>query len=159
MLSVSARANIIEVLQEKHEKGKLLELEETIQLLSGTLQLFSKIYLGIDALDECMDEHRKQLLCSFADLLGDPNTSQLIRLFFTGRPHVKESVPSKIQRHLGIPVSVTLKADAHDIRTYVLHQLDLDDYKDNCMNEELRKEILQKIIDTSDGMLVSSSPN
>lgn len=70
-----------------------------------------------------------------------------------------ESVPSNMQLHLGVPISITLKADAHNIRAYILHQLDLDDYKDDCMNEELREEILEKIIDASDEMLASSSPN
>lgn len=96
------------------------------------------------------------LLCRF---IRRSYHSQSVRLFFTGRPHVGESVPSNMQLHLGVPISITLKADAHNIRAYILHQLDLDDYKDDCMNEELREEILEKIIDASDEMLASSSPN
>lgn len=75
IISPSARAEIIQELQGQYQMGRSLQLEEMIELLSRTLQDFSKVYVCIDALDECMDECRKQLLFSFAGLLGDPTTA------------------------------------------------------------------------------------
>lgn len=46
----------------------------------------------------------------------------------------------------GIPISITLRADSEDIRAYITRQLELDQYKEECMNDILRNEILEKII-------------
>jgi len=68
--------------------------------VSGILKMFQTIaaarrtFICVDALDECVPEHRMVILESLGQMLqGSPNT----RLFMTGRPHVR----SEVERELG----------------------------------------------------------
>jgi hypothetical protein len=155
-LSGETRKEIVKTLQEKLKNGRSLQLEEACEILSQTLQKFRRAYLCIDALDECRDMHRKTLQHSLRDLLVDPTSNWQVRLFLTDRLHVEDHVRDNIlDGYLGTPLSITLRANSDDIRTYISHHLNLDDYKDQCMNDVLRAEILEKIVDNSNGMLVS----
>jgi hypothetical protein len=80
---------------------------------------FEKIYICIDALDECNDSSRRQLLQSMVNLYSQ--FPHAVRLFLTGRPFMKEVV----QRHLPIsPCAITLVANEEDIRKFVGSQLE-----------------------------------
>lgn len=46
-----------------------------------------------------------------------------------------------------------MKADVEDIKRYVTRQLEMDENYDD-MSEDFRKEILETIVSTADGMLV-----
>jgi hypothetical protein len=100
-----------------------------------------------------MDKHRVCVLTTLEDVLGDPILKQSARLFLTGRLDVGDSVRINMSK-LGAPISVILGANSEDIRTYISWQLDLDEYKEDCMNEALRKEIIEQIIENSGGMSV-----
>lgn len=51
--------------------------------------------------------------------------------------------------------SITLSANADDIRRYVTRQLEMDDnYGD--MDDSFKKEITDIIVDTADGMFVAT---
>jgi hypothetical protein len=143
----------IKSLEARHGKGNPLELNEVCGFLSHALKTFHRAYICIDALDECKDEYRKRMLESLGSLLQDSTTNSSLRLFLTGRPHVEAHVNINISDlDNQPPLSMTLKAGPDDIRAYISRQLEADDYKEDCMNEGLKKEILEKIVDTSDGM-------
>jgi hypothetical protein len=46
-----------------------------------------------------------------------------------------------------------LEADPGDIAQYVAHQIEIDNNKD-CMNDALKVEIMERIAEASDKMLV-----
>jgi hypothetical protein len=70
-------------LLEKKGKSEDLDLGGSIRALSATLRTFSRIYLCIDALDECVDEHRGTLLSSLVEMAANiDNKPQNIKLFF-----------------------------------------------------------------------------
>jgi hypothetical protein len=52
---------------------------------------------------------------------------------------------------LGSLDHICLQAQPEDIRIYVSHEIEIDE-NGACMNEKLRKEILDRIVENSDGM-------
>jgi hypothetical protein len=129
------------------------ELQQICQFLSQAITHFRTTYICIDALDECMDQHKSQLLQSLGGLLSVSTVNRSVRMFLTGRLHIEQFLHNNMLHH-GIPISITLRANSEDIRAYITHQLELDQYKEECMNDVLRNEILERIIASSDGMFV-----
>jgi hypothetical protein len=61
---------VVDSVKQRRRKDKGgLSLEESCHFLESTLQSFSKFYICVDALNECLDEHRKDFLHSIASLL------------------------------------------------------------------------------------------
>jgi hypothetical protein len=67
-------------------KRKSVDLEEACRLLGETVKLLQKFYMCINSLDEC--KHRAAFIQSLAETLNECNRKTLIRIFFTGRPHI-----------------------------------------------------------------------
>lgn len=125
--------------------GSLSFTRET-QLLRDVLQRFERFYVCIDALDECKEEHRKDLVAAIKPLLEHSETTA--HLFVTGRSHMQ----SQVEKALPVlPLTIIIRASAGDIRRYVARQLEKDENYDD-MDEEFRSEIMEKIVNTADGM-------
>jgi hypothetical protein len=67
-----------------------LSLADLCNLLSAAYKGFRRAYICIDALDECNDQYRVELLKSLKQMLEESGHS--VRLFITGRQPLKESV-------------------------------------------------------------------
>jgi hypothetical protein len=140
--------NIINSLAARREQGKSLSLENAFRFLKSALLSFERSYICIDAVDECNDNQRKSLLRPFNDFLDD--AMQSIRIFVTGRTYMEKTVKELFEVS---PYTVTLQANADDIRAYVACQVKMDDNYDE-MDECFKKEITDIIVSTANGMLV-----
>lgn len=124
---------------------------EALEYLETALKHFEKFYICVDALDECNLEHRSEFLELISGLLDNFGTS--VRIFMTGRPlmdiQVKESFAFSKR-------TITLRANEGDIRKYIHHQLELGSSYVHT-DDAFRKDIVDKIAETADGMLVSKS--
>ncbi|KAI5810709.1 hypothetical protein BZA77DRAFT_377344 [Pyronema omphalodes] len=149
--SGSLPPDTISTLREHLNEQKNIDLQEACQLLVGTVKQLQKFYVCIDALDECNLHHRRELVQSLERISGECNRQTSVRIFFTARPHIGLKDIMERNPRLGPVEYLTLKAQSDDIRRYVSHIIDLDDNGD-CMTEELRGQILEKILDNSDGM-------
>ena len=98
-------------------------------------------FICFDALDECSDKHRVELLDLFKQILDKaPGT----RLFLTGRPQIQ----SEVEKHLvGIAATRPITAAKKDIVTFLRAKLK-EDTMPEAMNKSLKEEILQKIPET-----------
>lgn len=89
--------DVMDALLRMKKDGKDLDLDSALLFLSTTLRTFDKTYLCIDALDECTDDHRWNLIHTFQGLVvHDPTQLPLFRFFFTGRPHMKNYISSHL---------------------------------------------------------------
>jgi hypothetical protein len=120
-------------------------------LLGETIKQLRKFYVCVDALDECNEEHRKEFIQSLANVSNECSQQSLIRIFFTARPHINSKELMKCNSELGSLEHICLEAKPDDIRAYVSHKINKDGNSD-CMNDKVRNEILERIVDTSDGM-------
>ncbi|KAI5785397.1 hypothetical protein FPQ18DRAFT_87167 [Pyronema domesticum] len=143
----------ISVLRKHLNKQKNIDLGEACQLLGETAKQLRKFYVCIDALDECNDKHRAEFIQSLAKLSNECGRQSSIRIFFTARPHINWEELMKRNPGLGSLDHIRLDAQPDDIRKYVSHAIEMDENSD-CMNDKLRSEILESIVDNSDGMFL-----
>ncbi|KAI5817778.1 hypothetical protein BZA77DRAFT_25759 [Pyronema omphalodes] len=124
------------------------ELAEACRMLSETVTQLRNFYVCIDALDECSDVHRRGFLQALSKVASECSQSCAIRIFFTTRPHIKWQEFMTEHPQLGSLDHICLKAHPDDIRRYLSHEIEMDENSD-CMNDELKTEILDTIVANS----------
>jgi len=112
--------------------------------VSGILKLFQRIaatrrtFICVDALDECVPEHRTVVLESLGQILqGSPNT----RLFITGRPHVRSEVETRLDR---AATFIRIRASEDGVLRFVREKL-RKDMIPNIMSSTLKEDIMKSI--------------
>ena len=117
--------------------GRNLLPPRMVDILKETIASLPRLFICVDALDECTPTHRRGLLVSLRELVAvSPN----IRVFLTGRPHIEGEIMERFSQAVRIPLS-----PAHnDIKSYLEMRLDNDDGPD-AMDEELRADIMRVI--------------
>jgi len=116
--------------------------------VSGILKMFHTItatkrtFICVNALNECVPEHRREVLESLGQILqGSPDT----RIFMTGRPHVR----SEIERELGGAVNFVLIRPTNDRIIRFLREKLRKDTTPNIMSSTLEANIMQSISEIS----------
>jgi hypothetical protein len=146
--------DIIQTLLEKKKGRRPIEVNDVVHALSELLRGFDKTYICIDALDECNEEDRRQLIQRLAELSSFSDRDNLlpIRLFFTGRPPMEKYVKSHTSVEPKIPLMVKLEANTEDIAAYIAHKIDEDKMVE--MDDAFKKHIAEEIVSVSQGMFV-----
>jgi len=113
---------------------QLSEILKMLQIVS-TLQ---RMFICVDALDECVAEHRQVILESLREILKkSPET----RLFLTGRSYIR----GEVQLLLAETVTfMDIKPNKGDVITFILAKLEKDTSK-GAMNTSLKGDILTKV--------------
>jgi len=97
-----------------------------------------RTFICIDALDECVPEHRVKLLGSLNQILQE---SPATRIFMTGRPHIR---PEAERRLAGRVTSLSISTKTDDIIRYLRSRLE-EDTNPDAMDSSLEADILKKI--------------
>ena len=140
---VSGQGEIPESIVKDFRKEKRSIGGRGIQI-PGILKIFQTIaatrrtFICVDALDECVPEHRMVVLESLGQMLqGSPNT----RLFMTGRPHVR----SQVERELGgVATFVFIRATEDGVLRFLREKLRKDTIP-NAMSSTLERDIMKTI--------------
>jgi len=90
-------------------------------MLRTAIASLSRVFICIDALDECLPKCLPELFESLKDIVRD---SPRARIFLTGRPHVGEDVLR--YRYFTEGVVIPIIPNRGDIRNYVEMRLDRD---------------------------------
>ena len=149
------RGEVLEGVQMAFEKakkevgGRGLRLPEIVQMLKQSITALPHVFICIDALDECLPKHLKELLVSLKEIRQE---SQRTRIFFTGRPQVE----AEITRYFTTGVIVPISPKTHDIERYLEKKLEMDTECD-AMSAGLRADILRIIPQRISGMYVGGS--
>jgi len=123
---------------------RLSDIVKMLQIASSKEHTF----ICIDAIDECMPEHRVKLLGSLNEILQkSPST----RIFVTGRPHIQPEIGRRLS---GRVKSLSISTKREDIIKYLHSRLE-DDTTPDAMNDSLEAEILKKIPEDISEMYVS----
>jgi len=135
--------------QKKAIGGRAPRLPDIVKMLQTTTSK-ERTFICIDALDECVPEHRAKLLSSLSQILQEsPGT----RIFVTGRPHIGP----EIGRRLGGRVtSLSISPKRVDIITY-LHSKIEEDTTPDAMDSRLEADILRKIPEDISEMYVEAT--
>jgi len=131
-----------EVLQNFQDQKKVLEGQglqtcEIVKMLQAVTSS-RRTFICVDAIDECGEEHRPDILDSLRQVLErSPST----RLFITGRRHIRDEV----QKHLaGEATILSIKPNEGDIKRYIRTKLSKDIFPD-AMDNALEAEIVESI--------------
>ena len=126
-----------------HERRRPL-LPDLVRMLGIAIASLPRAFICIDGLDEFLPKDLPELLELLRDIVRESPTT---RIFFTGRPQVKETV----QRYFTKVVEILISPSQDDIRNYVEMRLDRDD-EPEAMNESLRADIVKMILDKMSDM-------
>ena len=128
-------------------------IENALSIIADEYQ---ELYLVIDALDECQQELREQILESIVDLSRNHNC---VKVFVTSRP---ENDIMHMFRRLSTP-TICIKAQntAEDIRKYVVDSVDNLIKADKLKIEraETTRVIIDSLVTKADGMYVTPLSN
>jgi len=133
------RGDIPEDVREAFHEGKKEiggrgpRLVGLMRMLKVVVASLSRVFICIDALDECIQKNLPDLLGSLRDIVRE---SPRTRIFLTGRPHAKEA----IQRYFAKAVVIPISPNPDDIRNYLEMRLDRDD-EPEAMSDGLRADL------------------
>ena len=148
------RGDIPEDIRKAFQKGKGelggrgLLLADLVGMLKVATTWPRRVFICIDALDECLPKHLPDLLESLRAIVRE---SPSIRIFFTGRPHVQED----IQRYFAEVVVIPISPNRDDIRNYLEMRLDRDATPE-AMSDDLRADIVRIIVEKISDMCVGA---
>jgi len=152
---LAVRGEVLEHVRKAFQKaknevgGRGLRLPDMVQMLKQAIAALPRVFICVDALDECLPKHLLELLVSLKDILqGSPRA----RIFVTGRPQVQ----AEITRYFTTSVIVPISPKTHDIERYLEKKLEMDPESD-AMCDNLRAEILRVIPQRISGMCVPKS--
>ena len=124
----------------------------------GILKMFRAIiaakrtFICVDALDECVPEHRMEVLESLGQILqGSPNT----RLFMTGRPQVRSEVEKRLD---GGATFISIQPTEDGVNRYLRNKLRRDTTPE-IMSSALETEIIRRIPEMNSETYVEASTN
>ena len=125
--------------------------------VSGILKMFQAItgtkrmFICIDALDECVPEHRMVVLESLRQILqGSPNA----RLFMTGRPQVQSEVEKRLD---GAATFLSIRPREDGVVRYLCDRLRKDTTPE-IMSSALEAEIIKTIPELNSETYVEAGP-
>ena len=119
-------------------------LADLIGMLRTVIASLPRVFICLDALDECLPKYLPELLESLRDIVRE---SSRTKIFLTGRPHVGEYV----QRYFSKAVLMPISSNPDDIRNYVEMRLDRDT-EPVAMNKDLRADIVRVILENISDM-------
>ena len=123
----------------KEVGGRGPRLADLMGIMKTAIAALSRVFICIDALDECLPKCLPELFESLRDIVWE---SPSARIFLTGRPHVGEEVRRYFPKAVVIPIS----PNKDDIRNYVDKRLDRD-AEPEAMSNDLRADIVRVILE------------
>ena len=122
--------------------GKGLRLSEMVELFVKTIGSLGRVYICVDAMDELLPQHRSEFLRALQLIIQKaPN----VRLFLTGRPHIRGELDKRLTRGVD---TIHIVPDRGDITRYLTRKMDDDDDQDpGLMTEDLRNGIMKIMLE------------
>ena len=117
--------------------GRGLQLPDMLNILKKTVAPLRRLFICIDALDECTPKNRRELIESLREIV---RVFPGARVFLTGRSHIGDEIVTCFSKALRIPLSPTRR----DIVRYLERRLG-SDTDPKAMDDELRADIMRII--------------
>ena len=126
--------------------GRGPRLSDLMGMLRTAIGSLHRVFICIDALDECLPNRLAELFESLRDIVRESPTA---RIFLTGRPYVGDDVRRYFTKAIVIPII----PNSNDIQNYVQRRLDRD-AEPEAMSNDLRADIVKAIQENISDMCV-----
>ena len=137
---VMAKPEVPQLLSEMHQRMKgqgrrplQQDLEQATLAMCST---FNKVFVVIDALDECDATKHRPAFINFLDRVSEQSSSSI---FVTSRPGLEST--TKI---LTSSIKITIEADDSDLKRYVSKEIERSDAVDE-IDESFKCDIIEKV--------------
>jgi len=133
--------------ESKREGGDGLQLPDMVKLFVQVIGSLEAVYLCVDAVDEVLPEQRLKFLRALQQIVQEaPN----VRLFLTGRPHIRVELDKHLTKSACF---VRIVVDRGDITRYLNQKIDdNDDQAPGLMTEDLRNVIIKAMTEKASEM-------
>ena len=123
--------------QKRSIGGRGIQIPGILKIFQ-TIAITRRTFICVDALDECVPEHRIVVLESLGQIMrGSPNT----QIFMTGRPHVR----GEVERELGGAATfIQIQATEDGVVRFLREKLKKDTIP-NAMSSTLKGDIMKSI--------------
>ena len=129
--------------KELEQQNRRPSFDELRRLLVALCNQYARIYIVVDALDECEAIHGRRLLLPVLESL--PNS--ITRLFVTSRPNNEDIFES-----FGKASQITIAAHESDLRRYIMERMEERKDFNKRLPPELKEKITSTIIVGASGM-------
>ena len=140
-------SHVLELYRKFMRQSRQPKQEDLEDVMVRTCEAFDRVFLVIDALDECSPERRRQVL----KVLKRLHEVQAISIFVTSRPY-----PEDVMKAFEQFPNITIEARDPDIRKYVRTEIDnyhnLDD-----TDQDFKEDIVIKLSQKAHNMYSNSS--
>ena len=128
--------------------GRRPLFSDLMRMLRIAIASLPQIFICVDALDEFLPRNLLELLELLRDIVQE---SPAMRIFLTGRPHIRED----IQRYFPKVIVMPISPNTEDIRNYLEMRLGRDP-EPEAMSNGLRADIVTAILENISDMCVRS---
>ena len=127
------------------EGGDSLQLPDMVKLFIKVIGSIELVYLCIDAVDEMLPQQRLKFLHALQQIVQE---TPIVRLFLTGRPHIRVEFDRLLTKRA---YSIDIVADRGDIIRYLCQKMD-DDQDPGLMTDSLRNVIMKTMLENASEM-------
>ena len=131
------------ILRSNASKQVQSSFKEYLKLSTAEIQCLSRVYIIVDALDECSEDegNRREFVAGLKDIASDA------RLLITSRP------VGSIEEYMSNVCRIEIRANDGDVTTYLAAQIERHDRLSRfCRDLELKKAIIEGIREKASGM-------
>ena len=119
------------------------QVQDLVRAFSLVCQDFERVFVIIDALDECDEEKHRQ---AFIEALNTLREQASVRLFITSRPH-----PQDIKMAFTFASHIMIEAKDSDLRMYLSNEIE-NIHSAELVDESFKIEIMDKITNRANKM-------
>ena len=130
--------------KELEQQNRRPSFDDLKRLLAALCIQYARVYIVVDALDECEAIQRRLLLPVLESL---PNS--ITRLFVTSRPNNED-----ISQSFGKAPQITIAASELDLRQYITERMEEDRDFIKSLTPELKEKITSTVSAKASGMYV-----
>ncbi|KAL2783157.1 ankyrin repeat-containing domain protein [Aspergillus keveii] len=141
----SVQIKLRETVKEAREKGTNFRVQQCMEQILASLDIYAKSTLVIDALDECDPETRDELIEALNSFIQD--SEKPVKIFISSRPD--PAIASELE---GSPnVGIQAGDNQDDIKKYLDIELDKQSKKVAVL-KRMKEEIMAKLLERAQGM-------
>lgn len=149
MAKPSLPQSVSELHQRLKGQQRKPQQQDLEQAFVTTCQEFDRVFIMIDALDECDENNHRKL---FLDFLNNLRHNTSTSVFVTSRPH-----PEDVKKVLEGSSRITIKANDSDLRKYISREIQRSEAADD-IDENFKMEIIEKIVQGARQMCADTYP-